>query len=311
MLPARAGSSRGVRCARLGIRRQAVDRLDDAGRATVAPVDRGDANRRLASRQSNAHREGAAAERLLGSDVPADADDDPPGSERRRARDEPERDLARRGRDDRRRGERPERRSCSHHGDSRPSRPGCVLRRRGGARAAGAAAEAARRRRRPARARRRLDRELRRAAVRDPLGDELRRGAAAVPGRRLRPPAPLALPRVLAGRLGVGARGRAARRAHRARRGLPRPHRARVRLLARPGGRRGRADLGARGDQPVLLARGRADEGRRQGRLGPPQAGWNHGRPRRHGGARSWRPSRSGRCRGSGRAPSSASPLQA
>ena len=104
-----------------------------------------------------------------------------------------------------------------------PSRPRRVLRRRRGARAAGAAPKAARRRRRPARPRRRLDGELRRPTVRDPLGDELRRGAAPLPGGGLRAPAPLALPRVLAGRLGGRARGRAARRAHRARRGLPRP----------------------------------------------------------------------------------------
>ena len=49
--------------------------------------------------------------------------------------------------------------------------------------------QAARRRRRPARPRRRRDRELRRAAVRDRLGDVVRRGAPPLPAGRLRPAA--------------------------------------------------------------------------------------------------------------------------
>ena len=250
-------------------------------------------------------------ERLFGGDVAADVDDDLLRPERRPAGDEPEGDLARRRRDDRRRGKGRGVQHDSNHGDSRPPRPGCLLRRRGGAGAARAAAEAARRRRRPARARRRLDRELRRAALWDPLRDELRRGAPALPERRLRPPSPHALPRVLAGRLGVGARGRPARRAHRARRGLPRLHGARGGLLARTRRRRGRADLGARRDEPVLLARCRADEGGREGRLRPPQAGRNHGRSGRHRGALPRARSPSACSPGSARARRSGSPRPA
>ena len=141
---------------------------------------------------------------------------------RRHTGDEAEGDLARRGRDDRRGWER---RSVDH------ARIMAILAHldldafyRGGrgARAAGAAPQAARRRRRPEGPRSRLDRELRGAPLRDPLGDELRRGAAPLPRGGLRPPPAHALPRVLAGGLGLRPRGRAARRAHRARRGLPR-----------------------------------------------------------------------------------------
>ena len=73
------------------------------------------------------------------------------------------------------------------------------------------APQAARGRRRPEGPRRGRDRELRRAQARHPLGDELRRGAAPLPGRRLRAAAPRPLPRVLAGGLEHGARGRARR----------------------------------------------------------------------------------------------------
>ena len=82
---------------------------------------------------------------------------------------------------------------------------------------------AARRRRRPARPRRRLDRELRRAPLRDPLGDERRRGATALSrtpsssGRGMR------LYRQYSRGSGPRSRGRAAGRADRDRRGLPRP----------------------------------------------------------------------------------------
>ena len=51
-------------------------------------------------------------------------------------------------------------------------------------------------------------------AIRHPFGDELRRGVAALPRGGLRPAPAHALPRVLAGRVGRGARGRAARRAN-------------------------------------------------------------------------------------------------
>ena len=57
--------------------------------------------------------------------------------------------------------------------------------------------------RRSSRTRRRRDRELRGAEVRDPLGDVLRRGAAPLPARGLRPPAQERLPRVLEGGLGA------------------------------------------------------------------------------------------------------------
>ena len=142
--------------------------------------------------------------------------------------------------------------------------------------------QAARRRRRPTRPRRRLDRELRRAPLRHPLGDELRRGTPSLPGRRICPPASHALPRVLAGRVGLRARGRAERRADGARRGLPRPRRGRGRLPARAGARRGRADVGARGHEPDVLAGRRPDESRRQGRVRLAQAGGRHGRARGH-----------------------------
>ena len=113
--PCRAASVRTVRrerrvelrrpVARIGVRRQAVDRLDDADGASVAAVDGRDLDRGRPSRQPQVQRERAAAERLLRGDVAADVDDDAPGPERRRAGDEPKGDLARRRRDDRRRRE--------------------------------------------------------------------------------------------------------------------------------------------------------------------------------------------------------------
>ncbi len=98
---------------------------------------------------------------------------------------------------------------------------------------------AARRRRRPARPRRRRDRELRRAALRDPLGDVVRRGASPLPAGRLRPARGCALPRLLARGLVDRARDRADRRAGRDRRGLSRPRRGRARLRRRARARRG------------------------------------------------------------------------
>ena len=110
--------------------------------------------------------------------------------------------------------------------------------------------EAADRRRRPARARCRRDRELRGAQVRDRLGDVLRRGAAAVPARDLRPAEAQRVPRVLGHGLGGGPRGRADRRAHRARRGVPRLRRDRRELRRGACARRGGADVRARRDEP-------------------------------------------------------------
>src|SRR5207244_1474422 len=72
--------------------------------------------------------------------------------------------------------------------DRRAPRSRRVLRRRGGARGPVAPHEAPRRRRRSARSRRRGNGELRGAEVRDPLRDELRRGAPAMSARRVRAP---------------------------------------------------------------------------------------------------------------------------
>ena len=164
--------------------------------------------------------------------------------------------------------------ACSYagSGDRRAPRPRRLLRRGGAAGEPGAEDEAAGRRRRSARPRRRRDGELRGAGLRDPLGDELRRGVPALPGGRLRPTAPLALPDVLAGRLGGGARGRPHGRADRDRRGLPRRRRGRARLPAGAADRGGGAVGGARRDEPDVLAGRRVLQGRRQDRERPPQA---------------------------------------
>ena len=86
------------------------------------------------------------------------------------------------------------------------------------------------RRRRPARPRRRRDRELRGALVRDPLGDVGRGGAPPLPARGVRPAAPHAVPRLLAGGLVDGPRDRPDGRAGGDRRGLPRPRKRRGRF---------------------------------------------------------------------------------
>ena len=117
----------------------------------------------------------------------------------------------------------------SPRADTRPSRPRRLLRRRRGARGPDAPHPAARRRRQPAGPRRRRDGELRRAAVRNPLGDELGRGAPALPRGRLRAAAAHALPAVLGGGLERDPRGRSPGRAGRDRRGLPRPRHGRRR----------------------------------------------------------------------------------
>ena len=93
-------------------------------------------------------------------------------------------------------------------------------------------------------------------------------GAATLPARRLRPAAALALPRVLALRLGQRARDRADGRADGPRRGLSRPRRGGAGLPARARARRGGADGGARNDAADVLARRGVVEGRREGRVG-------------------------------------------
>ena len=70
------------------------------------------------------------------------------------------------------------------------------------------------RRRRSARPRCRRDRELRRARLRHLLCDELRRSAAPLSTRRVRSSAPLAVPGLLARRVGLGARDRSDCRTH-------------------------------------------------------------------------------------------------
>ena len=161
----------------------------------------------------------------------------------------------------------------------RAPRPRRLLRGGRGAGGPGAAREAARRRGRPARPRRRLDRELRRAAVRDPIGHERRRGAPALPAGGVPPAATRPLPPVLARRLGHDRGDRPPDRAHRDRRGLPRPRPGRARLRARTRGRVGDPDLRARDDEPHLLARGLDVEGRLQDRVRPPEARRHHRRP--------------------------------
>ena len=116
----------------------------------------------------------------------------------------------------------------------RPPRPRRLLRGRRGSRTSGARGPAAGGRRQPRRPGRGVDRELRGAGVRHPLGDVGGRGPATLPAGRLRPPQHGPLQR--AGRARVWTlveRPRAARPAGRHRRGLPRPHRRGRRPRAR------------------------------------------------------------------------------
>ena len=162
-------------------------------------------------------------------------------------------------------------------------------------------AQAARRRRRPARARRRLDRELRRTALRHPLGDELRRGAAALPDRGLRAAAPRALPGVLAGGLGGRARGRpdgssgpGSTRATSTSAALAADSRARARVADA-------VQTSVRAATSLSCSLGVAPtQGRRQGRVRPAQAGRDHGRPGRDARRASSPRSRCARSRASG-----------
>src|SRR4029077_14502194 len=161
--------------------------------------------------------------------------------------------------------------------DRRPPGPRRVLRGRRGAREPGAPRTAARGGRRSARAPPPRHRQLRRAALRDPLGHELRRGDSPLPAGCLRLAAAFALPRVLAERLGDSARGRAESRADRDGRGLPRRGRGRAGLSCRSRRGRGGADRRTGRDEPHLCARRRPVQGGRQGRERRPEAG----RPRR------------------------------
>ena len=142
-------------------------------------------------------------------------------------------------------------------------------------------ATAARRRRRPARPRGRRDRELCRPALRDPLGDVVRRGAPSLPSGGLPAPAPPALQGVLARGLGLGTRGRARPSSTpgstRATSTWARSRRLRARARRRGGGAGG----GPRDDEPHVLARRRVVQGRRQGRERPAQARWADGRAAR------------------------------
>ena len=147
--------------------------------------------------------------------------------------------------------------------------------------------EAARRRRRPARARRRVDRELRGARVRDPLGDELRRGASPLPARRLRPRPAM--------RSTASTRGRSGTRSRRSSRASSGRGSTRATSTSGPS----RADFvaareGRRGDPDRRCGRRRASgcslgvgdvEGRLQDRVRPPEARRDHRRPAGRGGA--------------------------
>ena len=166
---------------------------------------------------------------------------------------------------------------------------------------------AADRRRRPARPRRRRDGELHGARLRDPLGDVVRRGAAPLPARRLRPAADVALPRLLARGLVARPRDGADRRAGRDRRGLPRPRRGRARTSttrARSPRRCRRSFARAR----ACRARS-ASRTRRSSRRSRPTGASRAGSPSSGPAARrtSSRRSRFACCPASGRAPRSAS----
>src|SRR3954451_3871266 len=156
--------------------------------------------------------------------------------------------------------------------DRGPPRPGRVLCRRRGAGGPRAPPRPPRRRGRPERPRRRRDGELRRARLRDPVGDGGGRGTPPLPACGLPAPAARALPRLLARGVVDDPRDRADSRAGRHRRGLPRPRRGRAVVRRRARTRGGGARGGACADAPVVLTRRRDIEGGRQDRLRPAQA---------------------------------------
>ena len=120
------------------------------------------------------------------------------------------------------------------------------------------------------------------------------------PHGRVRAAADVALPRVLARGLVDRARDRAHGRAGRDRRGLPRPRRGRTGLRRRARARRGGAGGRPRPHAPLVLARGRDLEGRREGRLRPAQARRADGRAARAARRASSRRSRFACCPGVG-----------
>ena len=106
-----------------------------------------------------------------------------------------------------------------------------------------------------------------------------------MPGDRVRPAAPCVVPPVLQSRLGSDRGGRAARRAHRDRRGLPRSGQRGLVVRRRPPGGRSRSGRRSGNDLALVLARRRDLQSRLQGRLRPTQAGRHHGRAGRERGA--------------------------
>ena len=164
--------------------------------------------------------------------------------------------------------------------DPRAPRPGRLLRRRRGARGpdrfARSRSSSAAIRTGEGWSRRRT---TSRQTVRDPLGDELRRGAPPLPAGRLRAAAQERLLDLLEGGLGHSTPGRPDRRANRPRRGLSRPRRGRGRVRSGATGGRSGPDRGPRGNQSDVLA-GRLDlQGRRQDCERPAQAGRLRRRP--------------------------------
>ena len=105
------------------------------------------------------------------------------------------------------------------------------------------------------------------------------------PRDRLRPATPRALPPVLQRGLGSDRGGRAARRAHRDRRGLPRPGQRGLVVRRCPQAGRGRPGRRPGHDLALVLARRLDLQGGLQGRLRPTQAGRHHRRATRARGA--------------------------
>ena len=145
--------------------------------------------------------------------------------------------------------------------------------------------QAARRRRRPARPRRRVDRELRGADVRDPLCDERRRGASPLPAARSSS--------ARGTRSTASTRASSGTRSARSSRASSAPGSTRATSTSAPWPTdftRARAIASAiqtavrATHEPDVLARRRHVEGRLQDRLRPAEAGRDHRRPARNRG---------------------------